>query len=108
MIPSGKLNHLLEFQKPNEKKDNTGSPYTEYETDFSCWGNIKANAGQQVFQSAKYDEKIDGLIKIRYRNSVDAEYRIKDKITGQIYQIKGAYDPNGEGEELHIVISEVT
>ncbi len=107
MIEAGRLNHLLEFQKPVKKKDASGAPYTDYEKDFECWGNVKANAGQQVFQSSKYDEKIDGMIIIRYRSDFNADYRVIDNMTNQTLDIRGVYDPNGKQEELHVVFTEV-
>jgi len=108
MIPAGSLNKKLEIQKPVERIDSSGGPYSEYEKDFECWGSVIANNGQRVFRSNKYDNQVDGLVEIRFSDNITADYRIKILGEERILKIKGIYDPTGLKERLHLVYAEVS
>ncbi len=72
----GNLRTRLKFKKAVQKKDSTGSPYTDYVEDFFCWGKINPNRGQEMFQSDKFKSEVDGMVEIRYRTDLSAKHQI--------------------------------
>lgn len=103
----GRLKDRIEFQSPVKKTDETGAPYTDYIKDFDCWSDVIPNTGQDIFQSAKTDSRIDGLIITRYRDDVNFEHRVKMLPSGRILGIKAIFDPDENKEVLNIMFEEV-
>ena len=93
----GELRTRVEVQKPIQKTDKSGAPYTDYEDghedNFCVWANIIPNRGQEMFQSDRFETEVDGIVEIRYRTDITAEHRLKILGTDRILTIESYYDP---------------
>ena len=104
MIPAGRRNKRITFQKPVAP----ASRFTAGETwsaVCTCWASIEPKSGREYWNAQQVQSAVTHRIKILYRAGITADMRIQH---GERYfHIASVIDPDERHIELEIIATEV-
>lgn len=102
----GDMKTKVTFQEYAESSGDYGDEKTwqDYE---QAWGSLENLSGRAYFEAQQANSEVTGKLKIRYRDDIKPEMRIKVG-TDRVLNIETFYDPDGRNRELHILVKEQT
>ncbi len=68
------------------------------------WANMQNLRGEEYFAARAGESEATGKIKIRYRDDVTADMKLK--YNGRIFDIESFFDPYEERKELQLIVKE--
>lgn len=107
MIQTGKLNKRIKFQYPLKIPDGTGG-FTETWMDVSgggVWAAIWSIRASQLVKPEAVTMNISHQIRIRYREGIKPNWRIK--FGNRYFSIQGILNPEERNEKIDMFCKEV-
>ncbi len=101
---AGKLKHRIILEIPARSKNSFNEWITTYTTWWTGWGEILPAVGSSYYASKQLDANVDGVVKIRYREGVRPDMRIK--YGNRYLSIVSIVQPQESRRELHLMYSE--
>lgn len=101
-INAGDLNHEYVLQKPSAGLD--PSSYDDIDT---IWGAQMSARGNELLRFETPHATGSYVVTIRYREDLQASWRLFEPSTGRSLQISSFGDPDGNAEQLQIYCVEV-
>lgn len=103
-MQAGKLKHRITLQKEVKSKNDFNEWVTTYADWVTIWGEILPAVGSNYYASKQIDAKVDGVVKIRYREGVLPTMRIK--YGNRYLSIVSIVQPQEGRRELHLMYTE--
>ena len=101
---SGELRNRITLKKPVHSRDSYNNLTTTYETVATVWAAIEWGSGRRYLEAKQLNAEVQGVIKIRFRGDVKAEWRIYYGVRG--IEIISITNYRERDEELHIQCKE--
>lgn len=97
-IAAGRLRHRVELQAPvHTQNPTTGEVVTTWTKKADVWAAVEPLSAREFIQSATTQSQITTRITIRYRQEIDATWRIVYR--GKYYNIHGVLADKDSGIE---------
>lgn len=107
MIAAGSLRHRITLQRPVVAVSAYGEHSTSWEAVADVWADFHPSSVREFIASQQVQSQITARVVIRFRDDVDATWRIAYR--GKVYDIAGVLaDPDSGREYLTLPVSEVT
>ncbi len=110
-VRAGKLNRRVTLQQPVFTKKRGGA-VTNYSDVATVWGAIEPLRGDEFFESQKHTDRTTSKIRIRFRNDVRPDWRVKvaESSTSppdtRLFRIVAQVNPFDGRQELHLMVQE--
>ena len=101
---AGKLNQRITLQTNTPTRGTDGASLDSWADTVTVWAQKIHNGSREFAAAQTINAETTDLFKIRYRDSVTAQMRVK--YGTRYYGIIGAPDPDGRQIELHIFCRE--
>lgn len=97
-IEAGKLRHRVALQRQVRTQDSTtGLITTAWQTQAMVWAAVEALSAREFIQSAAMQSQVTARITIRYRDDIDATWRVVHR--GRVYNVHGVLPDADSGLE---------
>jgi SPP1 family predicted phage head-tail adaptor len=97
---AGELRHRITLQKPVNTRAAFGDVRTTYADVATVWAAIEWGSGRRFESASQLNSEVQGVIRIRYRSDVLADWRIQYK--ARYFQIISIANIRERGEELQL------
>jgi len=97
----GKMRHRIQLQQQTEQRDAIGGAVLEWITYGSCWAAIEPLSGREMLAAQHENSTITTRIRIRYRDDVWAQHRVKFGST--VYNIQTVIDRDTRRQSLELM-----
>lgn len=77
MSRSGEFRSRVTLRKPVKTRSDYGDMVTSYEDVATVWAVIEWKSGKRFEAAAALNAEVDGVVRIRYRSDVRADWRIR-------------------------------
>ena len=74
---AGELRHRITLQKPVQTRSSFNELVTTYTDVDTVWAAVEWQSGRRFEAAKQLNAEVQGIIRIRYRSDVRAEWRIK-------------------------------
>ena len=74
---AGETRHRVTLQKPVQARAAFGDVRTTYADVATVWAAIDWESGRRYEAAAQLNSEVQGIIRIRYRSDIKADWRIK-------------------------------
>jgi len=98
---AGELRHRVRIESATETQNTRGEPIQSWAEVATRWGAVEALSGRELFAAKQFASEVTHLIRLRYLAGVKEKMRAV--VTGTIYDIQAAFDPDKRKRELHIL-----
>ena len=81
-MQTGKLRHLIIFQRPVESQNDTGEVTINYQDEYTRYARVSPLRGQEIINAIELESDIDYKIETRYDSALEEitpKWRIKFK-----------------------------
>ena len=97
----GVLRHRITILKPLTAKDEYGEPVENWPEFASRWASKEHKASRAFYAASKINTEMTDLFSIRFTKGIENHMRVS--FDGDVYDIIGAYDPDGTCRETHLL-----
>lgn len=73
----GAMRHRITFQKPLKTPDGYKGHTVKWQDVFTVWASVEPLSGREYFYSHQIKAEVTHRVKMRYRNGITLEMRIK-------------------------------
>ena len=103
-MKAGQLKHRIVIEQQTQTKNAIDEIILTWSTFCTVWAAIEPATGQTYYAANQLESKVDGRVRIRYRDDLDPTMRIKfgDRILNIVSIIK----PQENKRELHLMYAE--
>jgi len=101
---AGQLRNLVIIEQPSLSKNEIGEVVPSWSTFCSCWAAIEPAVGRSYYAANQLESKVDGRVRIRYREGILPTMRIK--FGERILSIVSVVHPQENHRELHLMYAE--
>ena len=74
---AGELRNRITFQEPVHTRDTFQADVITYTDVVTVWAAIDWESGRRFLEAAQLNAEVQGVVRIRYRDDVKPEWRIK-------------------------------
>ena len=103
-MQAGKLRDYITIEHQTKARNAIGEVENAWATFCSCWAAIEPASGNTYYNAKQLDSKVDGRIRIRYRDGVKPTMRVK--YGDRYFTIISLVQPQNTKRELHLMYSE--
>lgn len=101
---AGELRNRITLQKPVHTRDDIQADVTTYADFITVWAAIEWGSGRRFSEAKQLNSEIQGVVRIRYRDDVKPEWRIKYK--DRVFEILSISNLYERGRELQLTVKE--
>jgi len=103
-MKAGQLRHRIVIEKQTQTKNAIDEIILTWSTFCTVWAAIEPATGQTYYAANQLEAKVDGRVRIRYRDDIEPTMRIK--YGDRILNIGSIVHPQENRRELHLMYSE--
>ncbi len=103
-MKAGQLRHRIVIEKQTQTKNAIDEIILTWSTFCTVWAAIEPATGQTYYAANQLEAKVDGRVRIRYRDDIEPTMRIK--YGDRILNIVSIVHPQENRRELHLMYSE--
>jgi len=103
-MKAGQLRHRIVIDKQTQTKNAIDEIILTWSTFCTVWAAIEPATGQTYYAANQLEAKVDGRVRIRYRDDIEPTMRIK--YGDRILNIVSIVHPQENRRELHLMYSE--
>ena len=103
-IRAGEFRHRITLQQPVQTRNATGDMVTTYADVASVWAAIDWENGRRFESAKQLNSEAEGVVRIRYRSDVQADWRINYKT--RYFQILSISNVRERGSEMMMTCKE--
>jgi SPP1 family predicted phage head-tail adaptor len=106
MVRAGILRHRVRIQQWTDSgPDVLGQPQKTWQDVATVFGEVRDIRGREFWTSGQVESgEVTTRVRIRHRSNVDRNMRVLH--AGRELMIEAVVDPNGRGQELHLMCRE--
>ena len=101
---AGELRNRITLQKPVHARSAFNEDVTTYVDVASVWAAIDWGSGRRFLEASQLNSEVQGVIRIRYRSDVQAQWRIA--YGSRVFQILSIANIQERGRELQLSCKE--
>ena len=103
-MKAGQLKHRIVIEQQAQTKNAIDEIILTWSTFCTVWAAIEPATGQTYYAANQLESKVDGRVRIRYRDDIEPTMRIK--FGDRILNIVSIIHPQENRRELHLMYSE--
>ncbi len=103
-MKAGQLRHRIVIEQPTQTKNAIDEVVLTWSTFCTVWAAIEPAIGQSYYAANQLESKVDGRVRIRYRDDLEPTMRIK--FGDRILNIVSIVHPQENRRELHLMYTE--
>jgi len=103
-MKAGQLKHRIVIEQQTQTKNAIDEIILTWSTFCTVWAAIEPATGQTYYAANQLESKVDGRVRIRYRDDIEPTMRIK--FGDRILNIVSIVHPQENRRELHLMYSE--
>ena len=103
-MKAGQLKHRIVIEQQAQTKNAIDEIILTWSTFCTVWAAIEPATGQTYYAANQLESKVDGRVRIRYRDDIEPTMRIK--FGDRILNIISIVHPQQNRRELHLMYSE--
>lgn len=103
-MKAGQLRHRITIEQQTQSKNAIDEVVLSWSTFCTVWAAIEPATGRSYYAANQFESKVDGRVRIRYRNDIEPTMRIK--FGDRILSIVSIVHPQENRRELHLMYSE--
>lgn len=101
---AGTLRHKITFQSATDVTDNLGGYTRTWSDTYDCFAAVWPLKGTEALEAMKLEHKVTHKIRVRYRDNITADMRIK--FGSRYFDIVGIINPDERDIMLDIMATE--